>query len=321
MCALIFVLCAGASAFAAGSASDHRADLAATNGPHPCQTTAEHFITVDSLRVHYVETGAGATLVMIHGNAGNADDFTFGVISRLCSDYRIVAVDRAGHGKSDRPTSKTPTLEYQAQLLHETLADLGIKHPILLGHSWGAALALAYTLKYPSDVSGIVLLAPAAYPDKGADRLLRIAVTPPVIGDATLLVGKIVLGRHLLKAALSRAFYPEPIRDDYLKHATTSWLTRKHLKAYFEDEWSLNASLKRLSKHYSEIRVPVVIVTGDEDKIVSPQENAYRLRQTIPHSSLIEVKQAGHEIPLTHPQTVYDALKLISATSTRVAAR
>jgi pimeloyl-ACP methyl ester carboxylesterase len=74
----------------------------------------------------------------------------------------------------------------------------------------------------------------------------------------------------------------------------------------------LNDSLKKMSKRYSEINIPVVIVTGDQDKIVSPKENAYRLQAALSQSRLIELKETGHEIPQTHPESVYAALTLIS---------
>lgn len=310
MLALLFLLCAGSSVVTFAVGAPARTLVAA-----PCAKPEEHFLRVGQLRVHYVETGTGPTVVMIHGNAGAIEDFALGSIGLLCSDYRIVAVDRTGHGKSQRPNGKTPTLEYQASLLHQTLAQLGITKPLLVGHSWGAALALAYTLSYGNDVSGIVLLAPAAYEDQRTYQFVRLAITAPVIGDATLTIGKIFFGRRMLKQELARAFYPEPVPQDYLKMATSSWLSRQHLKSYLEDEWTLNASLKKLSKRYSEIQVPVAIVTGDEDKVVRPRDNAYRLKAAIPQAQLIELKGVGHEIPQTHPEIISEAMKLVCASS------
>jgi len=55
-----------------------------------------------------------------------------------------------------------------------------------------------------------------------------------------------------------------------------------------------------------------VIVTGDRDQIVSPKENAYKLRQRIPQAQLVELRGVGHEIPLTSPDSVYSALKLLT---------
>lgn len=274
-------------------------------------SVADHFVTVNDLRVHYLEAGRGPTVVMLHGNAGSVEDFDFGALALLSTWYRIVAIDRPGHGRSERP-SGIVTVEIQAELLHGTLVSLGINRPLLVGHSWGAALALAYALKYPTEVSGLVLLAPPAYPDESENKLLQTIARTPVIGDVSLAFGKALFGRRMLKNALATAFYPERVPARYLKLASSSWLTRKQLKAYMEEEWSLNRSLAEMSKRYGEIRIPVVIVTGDRDRIVSPSQNAYTLHASIPQSQLIEIKDTGHEIPLTHPGSIVKALNLIS---------
>jgi len=250
-------------------------------------------------------------VVLIHGNAGSVEDFEGRTLSLLSTHYRVLAIDRPGHGRSDRP-ARNASVEFQADLLHHTLSILGISDPILVGHSWGAALALAYALRYPSDVSAMVLLAPAAYPDDSGDGLLRTATRVPLIGDLTLLLGKVLIGRHMLKAALRRAFSPQPVSERYFKIANSRWLDRKHLKAYVEDEASLNDSLKRMSKRYSEISVPVIIVTGDKDKIVSPELNAIALHKVLPLSELIEMKDKGHEIPQTDPETIDVAVNMLS---------
>ena len=280
--------------------------------PPKRKAAEDNLIIVERLRVHYIESGAGPTVVMIHGNAGGVEDFEFGVIDLLSREYRVIAIDRPGHGKSDRPSRKAATLEYQAQLLHQTFLQLGITQSVLVGHSWGAALALLYALQYPEEVSAMVLLAPAAYADNGANRLLRTAVKTPLLGDLSLLLGKFMVGRHILKRELTQAFYPQEVPVDYLKVASSSWLGRRQVKAFLEDEWSLNDSLKTMSMRYCDISIPTVIITGDEDKIVSPQENSFRLHAAIPQSQLIQLKGTGHEIPQTHPESIRWALTWIS---------
>jgi pimeloyl-ACP methyl ester carboxylesterase len=273
----------------------------------------EKFVTVDGLRVRYIESGRGPAVVMIHGNAGSIEDFEFGVIQALSLNYRVVAVDRPGHGKSDRPSATTANVEYQARLLHQVLMSLGVTQPALIGHSWGAALALSYALQYPTEVSALILVAPAAYPDAGESRFLQVMNKPPIIGDVTLILAHSILGRHILKDALRRAFSPQPLPDGYFRSVASSWLGRKQLKAYLDDESSLNASLKKLSSRYPEITVPVVILTGDHDQIVSATENAYRLKDSIANSQLIELKNTGHEIPQTYPESISNELSLITS--------
>jgi alpha-beta hydrolase superfamily lysophospholipase len=97
------------------------------------KSVLDRFITVDDLRVHYIEVGNGPTVVMIHGNAGSVADFNFGAVDLLSSCYRVVAVDRPGHGRSDRGSTRA-SVEAQAELLHDVVSSLGADKPSLVGH-------------------------------------------------------------------------------------------------------------------------------------------------------------------------------------------
>jgi len=291
--------------------------IAAADYADQCEKPKEHYLNIENTRVRYVESGAGPDIVLIHGNAGSADDFDFQSLGRLCRSYRVIAIDRPGHGKSDRPRGSDATLPYQMQLLHETLSHLGVTRPVLVGHSWGGSLALAYAVDYPKELSAIVLLAPAAYADGGPDQFMRAVLKTPVIGDVSLTMGRVILGKQLLKKELRKAFYPDSVPDEYLRHASASWLGHKQVRAILEDEYDLDQELKKISKHYSEITIPVVIVTGDHDKVVSAEHNAIRLKTSISQSQLIELKNTGHQIPQTHPESIYKALSLIPNTSSQ----
>jgi len=305
---LITILIGNASA--SGARCSNSADnipflVAHQQGPQQgaeCEQPKEKYLEIEKTSVRYVEAGAGPAVVMIHGNAGSVDDFDFKSLGLLCRDHRV-------------PNGTAATLKYQTQLLHEALIHLGVTRPVLVGHSWGGALALSYAVEYPQELSAIVLLAPAAYADEGEDQFLRAVLETPVIGDVSLTVGRLVFGKSILKKELKRAFYPDTVPNEYLRHASSLWLHHKQLRAYFEDEFSLNKDLARISKHYPDIRIPVVIVTGDHDKVVSAKDNAYRLRDSIAQSQLIELKNTGHQVPQTHPESIYSALSLTSNSS------
>jgi pimeloyl-ACP methyl ester carboxylesterase len=291
--------------------------IARADNADQCEQPKEHYINIENTRMRYVESGAGRDVVLIHGNAGSVDDFDFQSLGRLCRNYRVIAIDRPGHGKSDRPKDADATLQYQMHLLHETLSHLGVTRPVLVGHSWGGSLALAYAVNYPQELSAIVLLAPAAYADGGPDQFMRAILKTPVIGDISLTMGRVFMGKHLLKKELRKAFYPDSVPDEYLRHASASWLGHKQVRAILEDEYGLDQELKKVSKHYSEISIPVVIVTGDHDKVVSAEHNAFRLKTSISQSQLMELKNTGHQIPQTHPESIYSALSLIPNTSSQ----
>src|SRR5215831_4591976 len=205
-----------------------------------CERPKEAYVDVDHTKMRYVDAGAGPVVVMIHGNAGSVDDWDFNSMTQLCHDHRLIAIDRPGHGKSDRPDGKAATLHYQAKLVHDTLLRLGVTRPVLVGHSWGGALALAYAVDYPNELSAIILLAPAAYADEGGDQFLRLVLKTPVVDDVSIALGRVLFGKHILKKELAKAFYPESVPDDYLAYASSLWLQPKQLRSYFEDEFSLN---------------------------------------------------------------------------------
>jgi len=271
----------------------------------------DHFVEVDDVKLHYIESGHGPTVVLIHGNAGDCNDFKLGAIDALASSYRVIAIDRPGHGESER-SRNAGTVEAQAKLLHDELAKLGVTRPILVGHSWGGSLALAYAIAYPDELSAIVLVAPAAYPDQSEPFILKVAAKFPFIAELGGFLGKSILDFGLVKHDVAIAFYPQKIPDGYLKSIRHSWFGRRQIKAFFEDEADLNDSLEAMTQHYAEIRVPTAIITGDRDRVVDPKQNAQRLHRVIKHSVLIELPNTGHEIPQTHPASILAAIKAIT---------
>src|SRR4051812_27382099 len=102
----------------------------------------EGFVLTDKIRLHYIEGGQGPLVVLVHGNAGSVHDFEFGTVQALETRYHVIAFDRPGHGQSQR-TSQIGSVDDQARLLHDALQQLGMPHPIMVGHSWGGSMALA----------------------------------------------------------------------------------------------------------------------------------------------------------------------------------
>ena len=149
----------------------------------------------------------------------------------------------------------------------------------------------------------------------GACIFMRALLKTPLIGDATLTVGRLLFGKHMVKKELEKAFYPQAVPEAYLQHASASWLRHKEVRAILEDEYTLDKELDEVSEHYYEIRIPVVVVTGDQDKVVSAKDNAYRLKDSIIQSQLVLLKNTGHQVPQTHPESIYNALTLIPGSS------
>jgi pimeloyl-ACP methyl ester carboxylesterase len=272
------------------------------------------FVTVDGTRLHFVIRGAGRPVVLIHGNPGSTQDWTR-VFGPLAASHKIIAFDRPGHGSSQRPKHGDTTVEVQAHLLHEALKQLHIERPIVVGHSWGGALAVVYAITYPKEVAGVVLVAPAAYESHDGVSLLTSLPAVPVIGDAVNFVLTPLFAATVVRKELKKAFSPDPVPKNYLRSVLSEWTRSKKVKAYSLDEASLNDSLKKFSPRYSEITVPVSILAGDADLIVSEKEQSARLHQALPKSHLIVLPKTGHQIPFTRPQAVLDEIERVQRLS------
>jgi pimeloyl-ACP methyl ester carboxylesterase len=260
-------------------------------------------------KLNSFSSGSGKPVVFIHGSYGSLQDFKMSVFNEVSKTYKAVAIDMPGHGKSGQRNT-VMTLEDHADTLHSFLAGSGIKKPLLVGHSWGGAAAIAYALKYPDKVSGLVLLSAYTAPYESLDLIYRVTTTP-VIGDLFVLLAVQSIGRIRNPASfLEKAFYPDNVPDDYAKMAVSLAIKPSAFKSNAEDVKSLGPSLEKMRSRYPEIKVPVIIVTGDMDKIAPAERHAYPLHETIPHSKLILLPKTGHQPAFTKPHEVMKAIDI-----------
>jgi pimeloyl-ACP methyl ester carboxylesterase len=273
-------------------------------------------VVVDGMALSYVSAGAGPPVVLVHGNPGSSDDYTLAVVERLSQSYHVLAFDRPGHGYSERHDSVQTTVEVQARILRDALQKLAIEQPVLVGHSWGGSLVLAAAVAYGEELSGIVLLAPAAYPSA---RVEWWSLVPHVPLIGRFVVNRLTpyLGRAFVTRSLKQAYDPQDVQHDYAEKSAEMWMTPGRVMACAYDERTLRASLKDLSQSYSAIEMPVVIVTGSADRLLDPKDHAYPLQQTIRNSQLIVLPETGHQLPQTQPEAVISAIDLVWAAASR----
>jgi pimeloyl-ACP methyl ester carboxylesterase len=112
-------------------------------------------------------------VVFLHGNGVTSEDFLIrGILEEASRSHRALAFDRPGFGHSERPWARSWPAAAQAALLPRAFALLGIERPIVVGHSWGAMVALALAAYHPDCVAGLVLASGYYYPTARADVAL-----------------------------------------------------------------------------------------------------------------------------------------------------
>jgi pimeloyl-ACP methyl ester carboxylesterase len=112
---------------------------------------------VNGIHLHYQQIGQGPHVVMVHGITGNQAIWHLETIPALMQEYRLTAYDLRGHGYSDMPPVGYTTADHALDLDH-LLDSLGIERAHLIGHSFGADIALHYTILHPERVDRLVLV-------------------------------------------------------------------------------------------------------------------------------------------------------------------
>jgi pimeloyl-ACP methyl ester carboxylesterase len=257
------------------------------------------FVDVGGLRQHVAESGSDTPeqkppLVLIHGAGCNLEDMRLAFGDRL-TGRRVILIDRAGHGFSERKGRQGSSPQYQAAILAQVLDRLGVGRAIVVGHSWGGALALRFALDHPQRAAGLVLLAPPLYPLlRGATWFYDIMATPylgPLIAHTVLLpVGALFIG-----LGFCGAFWPQLPPRHYLKRTGTLLSLRpKTFLANSRDISDLKVNLPLQAARYAALAVPTVLVTGDRDLIVAPRQHSLAFGRAVPAAKLVVLPGIGH---------------------------
>lgn len=114
---------------------------------------------VNGAKIHYLQTGSGPDLVLLHGLGGNLAVWFLNMVPHLRNEYRITAVDLRGHGKSEVTSSGYTTAD-MAEDIKGLVGQIGIEKANILGHSWGADVALHFTILFPERTEKLVVVEP-----------------------------------------------------------------------------------------------------------------------------------------------------------------
>jgi pimeloyl-ACP methyl ester carboxylesterase len=274
------------------------------------------FLEVDGVRLHYSDRGSGRPVVLVHGNAVTGDDYnTSGVAERLMETCRVVIFDRPGFGYSERPRWRPWAAFEQAELLHKALAQLGVRRPVVVGHSWGTMVALAMAIRHPADTGGLVLLGGYYFPTFRLDALMVAPGAIPVLGDVLRYTISPLFGWLTMPLNKRIMFAPAPLTSRFqAEYSMPMALRPSQIRATCVDGTWMVPSAMGLRPHYGTLSLPVAIMAGDGDKIVS-HRLAERLHATVPGSTLHIVEGAGHMVHHVATDRAVEAILAVAGSS------
>jgi len=272
------------------------------------------FITINGVRLHYVERGTGRPLVLLHGNGSMIQDFeSSGLIDLAAMKYRVIAFDRPGFGHSDRPRSTVWTPEAQANLLNAALTKMGVSQPLVLGHSWGTLVAVALALNYPRNVRALILASGYYYPTVRADVLMLSPPALPLVGDVLSHTISPLLGRLLWPIFLRKIFGPNPVPKKFAGFPEEMAIRPSQIRAAAAETALMIPAAYGFRGAYGHLKMPVAIVAGREDRVSEAQQSA-ELHRDIAHSTFRCISNKGHMVHQTATAEVMAAIDLANQT-------
>jgi pimeloyl-ACP methyl ester carboxylesterase len=277
------------------------------------------FITIDGVRLHYVERGTGTPLVLLHGNGSMIEDFqSSGLIDLAAKKYRVIAFDRPGFGHSDRPRGTVWTPKAQADLIAAALKRIGVPRAIVLGHSWGTLVAIALALKYPQKVQALILASGYYFPNARADVLILSPPAIPLIGDLLSHTVSPLLSRLMWPLLLRKIFGPRRVPRKFKGFPEEMAVRPSQIRASAAESALMIPSAHTLSKEYRQLQMPVAIVAGAQDRLIKCEQSA-KLHRDIPHSTLRSVPNAGHMVHQTATAEIMSAIDSVAGQNRRPA--
>jgi pimeloyl-ACP methyl ester carboxylesterase len=282
---------------------------------------AGRFVEVNGVRLHYVERGAGDPVVLLHGNGSMIQDFECsGLIDLVATDHRVIVFDRPGFGHSDRPRSTVWTPDAQAELIEGALSQISVSKAIILGHSWGASVAVAMALKYPALVRGLVLASGYYYPTFKPDVVALAAPALPLVGDILRYTLSPLLSRATWPLMMSKIFGPRSIPKKFGGFPKELALRPSQIRASAAEAALMIPDAFMLDGQYADLKMPVVIIAGEKDKLIDIDTQSARLHSDVSQSTFHRIAEHGHMIQQTATNRVMSAISEAASASAAQAA-
>jgi len=245
--------------------------------------------------LHHRDEGTGPVILLLHG-VGLSHAMWNGVIPALTSEFRVIAPDLRGHGRTpDPPGSHYSFPELEGDILN-LLAEKSVDSAYLVGFSGGALLALRLALDHGARVRGLVMISGAAYTDRHTRSVEQRWQ------ETYAKEGPDAFGLRLLKDL----YYPDWI-EAHLDYADVVREQVKRMDIGPATRWANSMAKFDEQARIASLRIPTLIIQAMDDQVVDASHGRI-LRQSIPGSHIRILAETGHMIPLERPKETVENL-------------
>jgi pimeloyl-ACP methyl ester carboxylesterase len=240
-------------------------------------------IKIDDYNIVYLEGGTGPTILLLHGYSANKDNWPR-FAAYLTKDYHVVIPDLPGHGESSQPIGARYDAVSQVERLHKFAQAIKISKFHIAGNSMGGWFSGAYAVRYPGEIISVGLFDAAGVQSLKKNEVSKLFEQ----GENPLqLKGEDDLSRLMSLIFANPPRLPYPFKKMFIQKAAASKAINEKIGR------DLRGGISSLQQDLPKINVPVLILWGDQDRIVDISsvpvfENGLKNHQTV------IIKDCGH---------------------------
>jgi len=266
--------------------------------------------------LHFQDLGVGDRPLVFLPGVGGTTRYWASRVAPLAAEHRLRLVDLLGFGQSPKPWLARYTVDHHLAALHPVLNHSALPERFtLIGHSFGAILAVAYAARWPERVRGLVLLSlPHFGGEERAIRYWRRRGTAEgwLLSNAVLAAITCLVTRRVVRRILPRLLpdMPREVVEDLVAHTWRSSTSTVWEGVYRHDVARDAARVPT--------QLPVLLVHGDEDA-TAPLAGVTRLVGELPHWSLRVLPGVDHHPFLYRTSECLDAIRAFVKPDSRVA--
>ena len=262
------------------------------------------FVGSDIGNLHVITAGPRHSekrpVILIHGASASARDMKVALGDRLADERFVVMLDRPGRGYSTLEQEHRG-LATHADAVRKVVDYYKLERPIIVGQSYGGAVALRYALDHQDAIGGLGLIAPVSHEWPGGVAWHNNVAPKPVSGDLFRRIVLPLYGAFVGEKVVAQSFEPYTPPADYFYAGGGALIFRSaDFRANAIDLLALKENIIEQMTRYGEISVPTFIAVGQDDVTVSPKIHGYALSRDISHARFVEFADTRHTLHHSH---------------------
>jgi pimeloyl-ACP methyl ester carboxylesterase len=261
------------------------------------------------MKLFYRKYGNGPPLVILHGLYGSSDNWVT-IAKNLSDSFTVYLPDQRNHGQS--PHSEIHDYDSMRDDLYELVNVLSLKKFFLVGHSMGGKTAIAFALKWPEMLNGLLIADISPFTtEKGRDSVFS---QHSEILKAILAVDlSKVSSRKDAETLLAENIQSEQIKGFILKNiqrnGDNSFSWKLNAPSLFKNLGKITEGVERHPEYHLQITgFPVIFLRGADSDYI-PQEDIKDIMKVFPAAEIIDITDAGHWIHTDKPGEVVKNIK------------